>query len=172
MRPGAHGNTELKCSPPPNSRLSYHADGLDTVSSLSSWAVYRLQSDGPHPSWSERYSQPPSKEWIKGVNFLMQAPFIPVLSSIQFPAILGDLLHKQDLYIGTQSFEVSTTCHFANCEQANYLRTYQASLIPPGVHWNNHSLGTYFEYQYFSNLSFRFDYQRDFAFESLTCVCS
>lgn len=101
----------------------------------------------------------------------MQVPIAPILSTIQFPAILGDLLHKQDLYIGTQSFGVSTTCHFANCEQANYLLTYHLDLIPAGVHWNNHSLGTYFEYQYFSNLSFRFDYQRDFAFEDIVCVC-
>jgi hypothetical protein len=99
----------------------------------------------------------------------MQFPLGPATASIKFVAILGDLLHKQDLYIGTQTYEVSTTCHFANCEQAGYLINFHPQLIPSGPRLNNHSLGTIFEYQYYTNLTFRFAYQWDFP--DLFCYC-
>lgn len=94
----------------------------------------------------------------------------PTLGSIQFSAILGDLQHKQDLYLGTASFKLSTTCHFSNCEQAGYLLTRHPWLIArEGL--NNHSLGTIFEHHYYSNLTFRFAYLQDFSCIPLTCLC-
>lgn len=99
----------------------------------------------------------------------MQIPLLLPLSALQFPAILGDLQHKQDLYLQTQSFEVSTTCHFSNCNQAGYIVTHHPHLIPSGNPWSNHSLGTFFEYFYYSNLTFRFSYLSDFS--SLHCAC-
>lgn len=79
------------------------------------------------------------------------------LHSIQFAAILGDLSHKTDVYLQRQNFNSSTTCHFSNSDQAQYLRTFTPFLIPPG-NWNDHSLGTFFEYFYYSNLTFRLEY--------------
>jgi hypothetical protein len=90
------------------------------------------------------------------------------LATIQFSAILGDLSHKQDLYLLTQSFGISTSCHFSNTNQAGYLLTRTVSLIPIGHQWNNHSLGTFFEHFYYSNLSFRLNYLSDFP--ALSCV--
>nr|QQG34634.1 HP3 [Agave tequilana deltaflexivirus 1] len=88
------------------------------------------------------------------------------LHDLQFPAILGDLLHKQDLYLATGTFAATTTCAFSNCNQAHFISTHHADLIPPG-HWGNHSLGTFFEYYYYSNLSFRLSYPAS----SPICVC-
>jgi len=88
----------------------------------------------------------------------MQLPLLDItLHTIQFAAILGDLTHKQDLYIREQNFLPSTTCAFSNCNQAHFLLTYEPGLVPPG-NWNNHSIGTFFEYFYYSNLTFRFCY--------------
>jgi len=90
------------------------------------------------------------------------------LHSIQFAALLGDLQHKQDLYVATQDFSTTTTCFFANCEQAAWLLSFAPSLIPPGD-YNNHSLGTFFEFFYYSNLTFRFAYLD--SFPQLHCQC-
>jgi len=79
------------------------------------------------------------------------------LHAIQFAAIIGDLDHKKDVYLLQKSFDQRVTCLFSNCEQGWYLTAHEPSLIPPG-NWNEHSLGTFFEYFYFSNLTFRFDY--------------
>jgi hypothetical protein len=99
----------------------------------------------------------------------MQLPLSLPLASLQFSAILGDLQQKQDLYVRTQSFEVSTTCHFSNCNQAGYLLVNHPHLIPSGNPWSNHSLGTFFEFHYYSNLTFRFSYLTDFPL--LSCLC-
>jgi len=100
----------------------------------------------------------------------MQLPIasVPVLSR-QFIAILGDLQHKQDVYLSRQNFDVATTCLFANCEQAGWLLDNRRSLIPPGYNYNNHSLGTFFEFYYYSDAAFRFQYFADLP--SLTCRC-
>jgi len=83
--------------------------------------------------------------------------FFSPLAAIQFSAILGDLLHKQDLYVKFGDFSIETTCHFANYQQACYLHQRVSGLVPPGHH-SVHSLGTYFEHYYYSNISFRIDY--------------
>lgn len=97
----------------------------------------------------------------------MQIPISGLsLRTLQFSAILGDLQHKQDLYIATQRFDTSVSCAFSNCNQAHFLLTLHPSLIPEG-NWSNHSLGTFFEYQYYTNLSFRFSYPHRYP----VCVC-
>lgn len=94
--------------------------------------------------------------WV--ATWIMQIPILDItLHSIQFTAILGDLSHKSDVYLDRKNFLPTTTCLFANSEQAGYLLTFCPGLIPAG-NWNNHSLGTFFEYYYYSNLSFRLDY--------------
>jgi len=98
----------------------------------------------------------------------MQIPILGLtLHSIQFAAILGDLDHKRDIYLKYQDFSPNVTCLFSNCEQAAYLTSHAPHLIPSG-NWNQHSLGTFFEYYYYSNLSFRFDF---LSFHSLPCTC-
>lgn len=98
----------------------------------------------------------------------MQLPLLDVtLHSIQFAAILGDLSHKQDVYLREQNFLSTTTCAFSNCNQAHYLLTTTPELVPAG-NWNNHSIGTFFEYFYYSNLTFRLQYLAS----PLQCVCS
>jgi len=90
------------------------------------------------------------------------------LHTIQFAAILGDLQHKQDVYISTQSFTPQVTCLFSNCAQAIFLEKHAPFLIPPGD-WNTHSLGTFFEYYYYSNLTFRFSYLALLPFDLSCC---
>lgn len=97
----------------------------------------------------------------------MQLPLLDItLHSIQFAAILGDLSHKTDVYLREQNFLSNTTCAFANCNQAHYLLVRAPELIPDG-NWNNHSLGTFFKYFYYSNLTFRLSYLT----YPLLCVC-
>lgn len=90
----------------------------------------------------------------------------PTLHSIQFTAIFGDLHHKYDVYTLRQNYYPSTTCLFSNNEQASYLLSTAQALIPPG-NWNNHSLGTWFEFFYESNTTFRLQYLG--ALPSLYC---
>ena len=98
---------------------------------------------------------------------IMQIPITDItLHTIQFAAILGDSLHKQDVYIATQSFDHNVTCSFSNCNQAHFLLSYHPTLLPSG-HWSNHSIGTFFEFFYSSNLTFRFSYPAT----NPTCVC-
>jgi hypothetical protein len=88
----------------------------------------------------------------------MQLPLADLtLHAIQFAAILGDLVHKQDVYLARQDFFSNTTCLFANTQQADFLTAHHSQLIPSG-NWSPHSLGTFFEYFYYSNLTFRFSY--------------
>lgn len=97
---------------------------------------------------------------LPGVSLtsIMQIPLLDfTLHSIQFAAILGDLCHKQDVYLSRQNFAVNTTCLFSNKEQARFLERHYAHLIPSGD-WSEHSLGTFFEFYYYSNLTFRFSY--------------
>jgi hypothetical protein len=79
------------------------------------------------------------------------------LHTLKFTAILGDLVHKQDVYLLRQDYLQSTTCLFANREQASFLVSHHFNLVPPG-NWSPHSLGTFFEYFYYTNLTFRFSY--------------
>lgn len=82
--------------------------------------------------------------------------------SIQFTAILGDLLHKQDVYVTKQNFGPEIDRFFSNHHQANYLRAFRPDLIPPPASPNqppnDHTLGTVFEFHYYSDLNFRFTY--------------
>lgn len=75
----------------------------------------------------------------------------------QFTAILGDLTHKQDLYLAFGDFGPSVECYFSNSHQASWLIQHAPALLPPGHH-SEHFLGTVFEFQYYSNLSLRLDY--------------
>lgn len=98
----------------------------------------------------------------------MQLPIAGLsLHSIQFAAILGDLSHKTEVYLARQSYSTYTTCLFANCEQAGYLLS-SSFQLPPGS-YNNHSLGTFFVFFHYSNLTFRFDYLAQLP--SLSCYC-
>jgi hypothetical protein len=49
------------------------------------------------------------------------------------------------------------------------LLTIHPDLVPSDHPWSNHSLGTFFEFHYYSNLTFRFSYLTDFP--SLICLC-
>lgn len=135
-------------------------------SSLSGWAVYRLHGSGP--------AYPPG---LKGTvetlgnaqdNLLtMQLPLLDIsLHTIQFAAILGDLQHKSDIYIREQNWSSNITCAFSNCNQAHYFLTFTPDLLPSG-NWNNHSVGTFFEFYYYSNLTFRLSYLAS----PLLCAC-
>jgi hypothetical protein len=97
----------------------------------------------------------------------MQLPLLDItLHSIQFAAILGDLQHKQDVYVREQNWLPTTTCAFSNCNQAHYFLTRTPDLLPDG-NWSNHSVGTFFEFFYYSNLTFRLSYLSS----PLLCVC-
>jgi hypothetical protein len=89
---------------------------------------------------------------------------------LQFTAILGDLQHKHDLFVLSQSFDNSVSCHFSSCNQAGYVLEYTPWLVPSQPPLNNHSISTLFEAQYYSNLSFKFGYLS--TFPHLLCYCS
>jgi len=111
----------------------------------------------------------PESHWGRESHLTMQIAFVDLtLHAIQFAAIIGDLHHKEVVYKRFMSFESNVTCLFANCEQAHFLRVFTPSLIPPG-NWNNHSLGTFFEFYFQSNISFEFTYLT--VLPELTCVC-
>jgi hypothetical protein len=109
--------------------------------------------------------------WIKGASTSeMQFPIATLsLKTLQFTAILGDLSHKTDIYLQRQDFSTTITCLFANCEQANYILNFAPFVIPPG-NYNNHSIGTFFEFEYYTNLTFRLNYLQ--VLPSLHCVCA
>jgi len=88
------------------------------------------------------------------------------LRPFQFSAVLGDLVHKQDVYLQKQTFNSTASCHFANSVQARYLLDRYPQLIP-GCPWNTHSLGTWFEHLYYSDISFRLSYLIDLP--NVTC---
>lgn len=99
----------------------------------------------------------------------MQIPIATFsLATIQFPAILGGLSHQTDVYLSRQTFSELTTCLFTSCELSDFVLRNCPDLLPPGE-YNNHSIGVFFQFAYYSNLTFRFAYLS--ALPSLGCVC-
>jgi len=82
----------------------------------------------------------------------------------QFTAILGDLSHKTDLYLEFKTFGPVVEFYFTNRHQANWLRKHHPELVPPpeqpGQEPSEHTLGTAFEFYYYSDLAFRLQYLR------------
>lgn len=91
----------------------------------------------------------------------------------QFTAILGDLLHKQDCYLLYGDYGKSIEDFFTNEHQAKFLRSYFPKLVPepaqPGQEPSDHTLGTVFEFHYFSDLHFRLIY-RDYFLKELAPI--
>jgi hypothetical protein len=91
--------------------------------------------------------------------------------SYKFSAILGDLQHKIDVYLLCSNFGSVPESFFSNSSQAHYLRTHCAHLVPPpeqpGQVPSDHTLGTVFEFHYYSDLRFRLDY-RAFVLRSVS----
>jgi hypothetical protein len=86
----------------------------------------------------------------------------PERRTYQFAAILGDLLHKQDCYLAFGDYGVNVESYFTNESQAAWLRSNFPSLVPPSSQPDqppsDHTLGTVFEFHYFSDLHFRLSY--------------
>jgi hypothetical protein len=83
-------------------------------------------------------------------------------SDLQFVSVLGDLLHKQELYLLFGKVGPEVDILFKNTHQAEYLTKEHPELCPPedsaGNKPNSHTLGTYFEYYYQTNILFRSKY--------------
>jgi len=83
-------------------------------------------------------------------------------SSYQFAAILGDLQHKLDVYLTVGTYGPIAEAYFPNSAQATWLRTHYPELVPPpaqpGQPPSDHTLGTVFEFHYYSDLPFRVNY--------------
>jgi hypothetical protein len=93
----------------------------------------------------------------------------PERRAYQFAAILGDLLHKQDCYLAFGDYGAVIEPYFTNENQASWLRANFPLLVPPpaqpGQEPSDHSLGTVFEFHYFSDLHFRLTYLAWFRLE-------
>jgi hypothetical protein len=81
---------------------------------------------------------------------------------VQYTAILGDLQHKQDVYLVFGTFGLRVERFFSRSHQASYLRQHHPSLVPPG-HPNGtppseHTVSTAFEYYYYSRAYVRTQY--------------
>jgi hypothetical protein len=93
----------------------------------------------------------------------MQIPLLAAAQLFQFTAILGDLQHKTDLYLATQSFDPAVSCRFSALEQVRYIIIRHPHLVAACPNCNNHTLSSWFEFSYYSNLTFRFDYLSHFV---------
>lgn len=84
--------------------------------------------------------------------------------SYQFSSILGDLQHKQDVYLSFLDYGKVPEAYLTNEHQAYFLTSRFPELVPPpaspGQPPSDHTLGTVFEFHYYSNLSFRLAYLR------------
>jgi len=76
---------------------------------------------------------------------------------VQFTALLGDLQHRSDVHIHYQDFGPRYVDFFSNLAQAKYVIHNHPELVCD-IHWSTHSLGTVFEYYYYTDLSFRLKY--------------
>lgn len=81
---------------------------------------------------------------------------------VQLTSILGDLKHKEDVYLELQDFGPHIEAYFSNESQAQFLRRHYPELVPPpaspGQPPSDHTLGTIFEFHYYTELSFRLFY--------------
>jgi len=78
-------------------------------------------------------------------------------------AILGDLLHKVDIYVQTGTYGIQIDQGFLSNEaQAYWLLTYRKDLVPPkepnGTLPSVHRIATAFESHYYSDVSLRVQY--------------
>jgi len=81
----------------------------------------------------------------------------PFKHTLLLTAILGDLAHKSDLYLRFGTYGPTVECYFTNLHQAQFLRQhYPEAITHPGS--SVHTLGTLFEYHYYSNLTFKLSY--------------
>jgi len=82
--------------------------------------------------------------------------------NVQFTAILGDLKHKNDVYIELQDFGPRVDGYFSNKSQGLFLKRHFPDLVPPpaspGQPPSDHTLGTIFEFHYYTDLEFRLFY--------------
>lgn len=82
--------------------------------------------------------------------------------TVQFTAILGDLKHKEDVYVYFQAFGPEVERYLSNSSQANFVRKVYPDLVPVPSSLDqppsDHTLGTIFEYHYYSDITFRFRY--------------
>jgi len=104
---------------------------------------------------------------------LLQGPAAARDAVDQFTSILGDLLHKQDLYMFFLDFGPDVEKFFSNKSQAKYLRLVYPDLVPKpdpsGNEPSDHTLGTIFELHYYSELSFRMAYLKMIRTKPLWC---
>jgi hypothetical protein len=82
--------------------------------------------------------------------------------SYQYTAVLGDLLHKTDVYVHFGDYGPVPEPYFTNFHQATYLRNNYPELVPPpaspGQLPSDHTLGTIFEFHYYISPAFRSRY--------------
>lgn len=78
----------------------------------------------------------------------------------QFTAILGDLKHKNDVYILFGDFGSVPEAYFPNSAQAAYLRKFRPDLIDEDIpgRLSDHTVATIFEYCYYVDPNFASDY--------------
>jgi len=83
-------------------------------------------------------------------------------TELTLQAILGDLQHKTDVYIYFNSYDSDVTWRFSNEAQGSYLKRFERDLVPPpaqpGQPPSDHTLGTIFEYHYYTSPGFRSRY--------------
>jgi hypothetical protein len=82
---------------------------------------------------------------------------------VQFAAILGDLEHKKDVYLSRREFGTpAVDTLLTNRHQATYIRQYYPELVPDkdpsGNPPSTHTLGTIFEYKYYTDVQFKLIY--------------
>lgn len=76
-------------------------------------------------------------------------------------AVLGDLEHKAEVYtsFGSASLDIVLNL-ITNREQANYIRERYPELIPADLSdANDHTIGTIFEYNYKTSITFVYHYK-------------
>jgi len=83
----------------------------------------------------------------------------------QFSAILGDLHHREDVYIALQSFNSrEALLLISGKSQAYYLQLHHPELVPETPPDGNkpsvHTLSTIFEFHYYKDVWFKTEYLR------------
>jgi hypothetical protein len=89
------------------------------------------------------------------IVLLAACPFTP--SQLEPAAFVGDLRHKEDLFLRCNLSVPKIAPFITNSHQANYITLTHPDLICDPS-WNNHSLGTVFEAFYLSSPAFRSGY--------------
>jgi len=81
-------------------------------------------------------------------------------NSVKFKAVLGDLKHKEDVYIKFNTVsDPKILALLSNKSQAEWLRKHEPGLVPPGnpngQPPSDHNVATVFEFCYLSEPAFR-----------------